>query len=444
MKEYQLIWADEFNDASLDTSKWTFEVNGNGGGNNEEQYYTDRPQNAHLENGCLVITASKEEFTGPDGTRRYTSARLTTQGKADWMYGRFEARIKLPTGQGIWPAFWMMPAKSVYGGWARSGEIDIMEFIGSQPDTVHGTLHYGDRWPGNVSSGGKLTRPGEDFSLDFHVFALEWDAHEMRWYVDEQLYQTQTRWHAAGERYPAPFDQPFYLILNLAVGGNWPGSPAHDTVFPQSMIVDYVRIFQLLGEANLPATMSAIDDHYQGHAAMLGIPLHEERACPDGIGRFRTYERGSIHWHPDTGAFETNGGIRDVWARLGWENSFLGYPVSDERDYNTDDYVIGVMGDPYMENYPDQKILGRCSFFQGGCVVWWSDPAIQHQSGQFLLLLRPSGLGTWLPIFDEPEKTLIEKAFSLFSGEPTVIKLGQVRLQDIPTNYGRSTWSKIS
>ena len=188
--------------------------------------------------------------------------------------------------------------------------------------------------------------------------------------------------------------------------------------------------------------MSNIDEHYKEHAEMLGDPVHEERACPDGVGRFRTYEHGSIHFHPDTGAWETHGGIRDLWARLGWENGFLGYPTSDERDYSTDDYIIGVMGDPYMEDYPAHKILGRCSFFQGGCVVWWSDPEMKSQSGDFTLLLRPNGLGTWLPVYSEPDKNLLEKAMSFFSGEPTVIRMGQIRLHDIPADYGRSIWVK--
>ena len=188
--------------------------------------------------------------------------------------------------------------------------------------------------------------------------------------------------------------------------------------------------------------MSTIDDHYRLHATLLGAPLHEERTCPDGIGRFRTYERGSIHSHPDTGTWETHGGIRDFWARLGWENGFLGYPTSDERDYSTDDYIVGVMGDPYMEDYPANKILGRCSFFQGGCIVWWSDASIREQSGELMLLLRPDGPGTWLPVYNEPDKNLVERAFAFLSSEPTIIEIGQVRLQDIPANYGRSIWVK--
>ncbi len=188
--------------------------------------------------------------------------------------------------------------------------------------------------------------------------------------------------------------------------------------------------------------MSAIDDHYQRHSKLLGSPLHEERTCPDGVGRFRTYVRGSILFHPDTGAWETQGGIRDFWARLGWENGFLGYPIRDERDYSTDDYLVGVMGDPYLEDAPATRILGRCSFFQGGCIVWWSDASIREQSGEFMLLLRPEGPGTWLPVYNDPGKNLMDQVLSFFSSSPDVTHLGQVRLQDIPANYGRSIWVK--
>ena len=140
-----LVWRDEFLDSEIRTDRWEFEVNAQGGGNNESQYYTDRSENARIENGNLVIEARAENFTGPEGTRNYTSARLRTLNKGDWEYGRIEASIKLPYGQGIWPAFWMLPTDWVYGGWAASGEIDIMELVGHEPNVVHGTLHYGDR-----------------------------------------------------------------------------------------------------------------------------------------------------------------------------------------------------------------------------------------------------------------------------------------------------------
>ena len=243
--KWKLVWADEFNGPALDASKWQFEVNGKGGGNGEKQYYTARPANLQVANGRLVITAAKEIFQGPDGKKEYTSARIKSQGKGDWEYGRFEARIKMPKGKGIWPAFWMMPTESAYGTWPLSGEIDIAEVIGHEPAVVHGTLHYGAAWPKNVHSGDKYRLPAGDLSDDFHVYAVEWREGEIKWFVDGNLYQTQTTWHTTAAAFPAPFDQKFYFVLNLAVGGSWPGPPNASTVFPQTMEVDYVRAYQL-------------------------------------------------------------------------------------------------------------------------------------------------------------------------------------------------------
>ena len=191
--KWKLVWADEFNGKTIDETRWHFEVNGKGGGNHELQYYTKRPANAFVENGHLVIAALKEDYTGPDGHRDYTSARLVTQGAGDWKYGRFEARLKLPKGRGLWPAFWMMPTESVYGSWPLSGEIDIMELIGHEPNVVYGTLHYGNPWPKSGHSGASYRLPTGDFSEGFHVFAVEWEPREIRWYVDGKLSQTQTK-----------------------------------------------------------------------------------------------------------------------------------------------------------------------------------------------------------------------------------------------------------
>ena len=240
---WKLVWNEEFDGTHIATTRWNYEVNGRGGGNNELQYYTDRDANAHVENGLLHIVALEEEYTGPDGTRQYTSARLTTKGKGDWKYGRFDIRAKLPYGQGLWPAIWMMPTESVYGGWAASGEIDIMEYLGHEPGKAYGTLHYGGSYPNNVHSGDSYTLPSGIFSAEFHVFTIEWDSTEFHWYIDGQHYQTQTEWHTQNQLYPAPFDQKFFMILNVAVGGNWPGSPDETTVFPQEMVVDYVRVY---------------------------------------------------------------------------------------------------------------------------------------------------------------------------------------------------------
>jgi len=240
---WTLVWNDEFDAANIDEAKWGFEVNATGGGNNELQYYTARKENAFLEDGKLVIEALKESYTGPEGTRAYTSARLRTLNKGDWKYGRFDIRARLPFGQGIWPAIWMLPTDWVYGGWAASGEIDIMELVGHDPETVHGTLHYGGAWPNNKSSGTSFKLSQGNFAGDFHTFTLEWEEGVFRWYMDGALYQTQTTWSTEGAAFPAPFNQRFHLLLNVAVGGNWPGSPDATTAFPQRMEVDYVRVY---------------------------------------------------------------------------------------------------------------------------------------------------------------------------------------------------------
>ncbi|TJZ72089.1 glycoside hydrolase family 16 protein [Chitiniphilus eburneus] len=243
---WRLVWNDEFNNSAIDTTKWSFEVNGQGGGNNELQYYTARNENARIENGKLVIEARRENYTGPDGTRQYTSARLRSLGKGDWTYGRFEARMKLPYGQGLWPAFWMLPTDWVYGGWAASGELDIMEAINLKAaggNVTYGSIHYGGVWPNNTHKT-ISTVPGSSMADNFHDYAVEWEPGVIRWYVDGQYFGQQTDWYSSAGAYPAPFNQRFHLLLNVAVGGNWPGNPDATTSFPQRMEVDWVRVFQ--------------------------------------------------------------------------------------------------------------------------------------------------------------------------------------------------------
>ena len=241
---WTLVWHDEFEGSSIDRGKWEHEVNGWGGGNNELQYYTDRPENSYVENGTLVIKALKETYTGEDGTRDYTSARLRTMNRGDWLYGRFDIRAKLPFGKGLWPAIWMLPTDWAYGGWAASGEIDIMELLGHEPTRVYGTIHYGGEYPDNIHSGSSFRLSNATFSDDFHLFTLEWDTTEFRWYVDGELYLTINQWYSTSAPYPAPFNRRFHLLLNVAVGGNWPGNPDQTTVFPQMMYVDYSRVYR--------------------------------------------------------------------------------------------------------------------------------------------------------------------------------------------------------
>jgi len=241
---WNLIWNDEFNASEIDLTKWDHEVNAQGGGNNELQYYTSRSDNSFIQDSVLIIKAIKETYTGPEGTREYTSARLRTLNMGDWKYGRFDIKAKLPFGQGLWPAIWMLPTDWIYGGWAASGEIDIMELIGHEPNKVYGTLHYGATYPNNTHAGSSYTLFSGSFANDFHLFTLEWDTTEFRWYVDGDHYQTQTNWYTQNQPFPAPFNQRFHLLLNVAVGGNWPGSPNASTIFPQYMMVDYVRIYE--------------------------------------------------------------------------------------------------------------------------------------------------------------------------------------------------------
>ena len=244
-----LVWSDEFNGptgSKPDATKWDVVVNDSGYGNRELEYYTDRPANVQQKDGHLVITARKEDFTGPDGqSRMYTSARIESRGRFNVQYGRIEARIQLPKGgQGLWPAFWLLGNDYNSTGWPKCGEIDIMENVGFEPSTVHGSLH-GPGYSGANPLSGIYTLPGNArFSEGFHVFAIEWEPREIRFYVDDHLFETQKADSLpAGKQWA--FDHPFYIILNLAVGGYWPGDPDATTVFPSQMLVDYVRVYQL-------------------------------------------------------------------------------------------------------------------------------------------------------------------------------------------------------
>jgi beta-glucanase (GH16 family) len=243
-RKYQLVWEDDFNgDAgtSPDTTKWAYDLGvgpGNDGwGNQELQYYTDRPENASLDGaGNLAITARSESYAG----RAFTSARLNTKGNYAQTYGRFEARIKMPWGPGIWPAFWMLGNNIDQVSWPQCGEIDIMEYRGQQPNLVYGTLH-GPGYSGGASITKSFGFTNDRFDVDFHVFAVEWGADYVDFFVDDNLYQRLRPENVPGEWV---FNQPFFLILNVAVGGNYVGFPTPQTPFPQTMVVDYVKIYK--------------------------------------------------------------------------------------------------------------------------------------------------------------------------------------------------------
>lgn len=231
---WQLVWSDEFNGSSLNRGVWTPEIGTgyNGWGNNELQYYTDRPQNVQVTGGNLVITAQRENYEG----RNYTSARIKTQGLKSFKYGKIEARIKIPTGQGIWPAFWMLGESFRDVGWPYCGEIDIMEHVNNE-SVVHGTVH----WDANGYASYGRASGNLDFS-QFHTYSIEWDPSYIRWFVDGVQYNEI--YIANGTGNTEEFQKPFFIPLNLAVGGNWPGSPNGSTPFPAQMLVDYVRVYQ--------------------------------------------------------------------------------------------------------------------------------------------------------------------------------------------------------
>lgn len=234
---WELVWQDEFDGPEINGEYWTHEVGGSGWGNGEAQYYTDEPQNSFIEDGYLVIQALEENKLG----KRFTSARLMTRHKVEVTYGRIEARIQIPYGQGIWPAFWMLGANLDRKGWPHNGEIDIMENIGSEPKVIHGTVHGPGYSGGNgVGRSKRLTGDGR-YADDFHIFAIEWEEEEIRWFVDGENYFRLTPAAVPGEWV---YDHPFFLILNVAVGGRWPGYPDATTTFPQTMKVDYVRIYE--------------------------------------------------------------------------------------------------------------------------------------------------------------------------------------------------------
>jgi beta-glucanase (GH16 family) len=280
---WQLTWSDEFNapnNSAPDPAKWNIVTGGKGFGNNELETYTNRPTNIHQQNGNLVITAQKEDLTGPDGIpRHYTSARINTQNHFTQKYGRFEARIQLPTGKGIWPAFWLLGDDHDTNHWPNCGEIDILETIGA-PSTMYSTIH-GPGYSGHKGISQKFDLPpGEAVDNAFHLYAVEWSPNDIKFFLDD---------HLVVERTPADlppntkwvYDHSFYLLLNLAVGGNWPGNPDDTTIFPQQMLVDYVRVYKL----REPEKASLLKPHPSTPATKAGAPYLDSEMWASSEGR---------------------------------------------------------------------------------------------------------------------------------------------------------------
>jgi beta-glucanase (GH16 family) len=272
---WKLVWADEFKGRKIDSTKWDFDI-GNGfydyknnawipgWGNEELQYYTREPANVFVQDSVLHIRALKESLHGCG----YTSARLKTRLRDGTplftkRYGKFEFRAKVPHGKGMWPALWLLPQDDKYGAWAASGEIDVMEILGEEPGKVLGSIHFGSGFPKRELVTHTLEIPDQGTVADWHVYAVEWEPGEIRWLLDGKLWATQNFWWSCSKNnngtglaaskaadvnpWPAPFDQPFYIVMNVAVGGNFPGAPNAATHFPAEMLVDYVRVYDRVG-----------------------------------------------------------------------------------------------------------------------------------------------------------------------------------------------------
>tara|TARA_X000001036_G_scaffold413840_1_gene428500 strand:- start:1761 stop:2642 length:882 start_codon:yes stop_codon:yes gene_type:complete len=241
---WNLVWQDEFNRDSLDLTKWSPETGGHGWGNNELQYYTDSDSNSYVENGNLVLKAEvvPQGIGSSKGLRYYSSARLRTYGKGDWKYGRIEVKAKVASGQGIWPAIWMLPTDWLFGGWPSSGEIDIMEHVGYDLGVVHGSVHT-EAYNHKINTQKSSARKISNVDTEFHVYSIIWDKDKISFFIDDIQYFLFEN-DQQGNYKTWPFDQRFHLLINIAVGGDWPGNPDNSTNFPRSMLIDYVRVYE--------------------------------------------------------------------------------------------------------------------------------------------------------------------------------------------------------
>ncbi len=388
--DWQLVWEDQFEGDSISKRNWSLEQNCWGGGNNEQQCYTNRSKNAFVQDGLLHIVAHKERYTGPDNpegkagpekTLPYTSARLRTKDKRDQKYGRFEIRAKLPTGQGTWPAIWMLPTENKYGTWAASGEIDIMEAVnlktqsdapnakpGDEENRIYGSLHYGKKWPDNVYSGQGATLPeGVNPADGFHTYAIEWEEGEIRWYVDNLHYATQTQdgWYSQYEKEKgllvnakgaAPFDEKFHLLLNLAIGGSWSANAnqqgVDDSDYPKTMLVDYVKVYRCgvdRWKGKGCTSRSELAKHVEGHAAPAILAADDSYADGPTLDvftdtlnaalAFASYDPVNLVEHAvveEAG----RGSVLEITKQNGAGNLYFRSPVTDMTDWKKNGTLI--------------------------------------------------------------------------------------------------------
>lgn len=430
-----LVWSDEFDGNSVDTSKWEFQtgdgcdINLCGWGNNELQSY--QTDNATVANGVLTITAKKQRVK----SAQYTSARLRTANmpnSGEWTNGRFEARIKIPEGAGLWPAFWMLPTDPALG-WPMSGEIDILESTGQASMLAHGTIHYGDPWPNNTFSGGHILKQPNKWSDDFHVYAVEWDPYEIRWYVDDLLYSTKTPADLGSHTWPFE-NYAYHFLLNLAVGGNWGGN-VDDSIFPRTMEVDYVRVYD------------------QGQPSLTGSHIVAPAASGEIYRVIDDVENSNYSWTVPAGATIISGqGSPSISVDWG-ENSSGNIEVTISNSCGSHNLSLPVFVEPtlsqdsVLDNFEDQRNL-TYTFHDGSFNQSAANPAADNVNDSPLVAryIRNSSI-QWdviatdtVAISDASAFVSGEKAFYLdvYSDAPIGTKI-LVQLEDntvaTPTNY---------
>lgn len=344
-QDWQLHWSEEFEAETLDTLIWEY-MHGTGSlygipgwGNSEQQYYTDREENLYIEDNKLHIRALNESYR----TRQYTSARIRSIHNVDLLYGKIEVRAKMPEGQGLWPAVWMLPTDMVYGGWPRSGEIDIVELLGHEPHVAHGTVHYGGAWPDNQQKSGRYTLSEGTFSEDYNIFTIEWMPERINWYVNGNFYYFVTPAHLSP--YHWPFDQKFHFLLNVAVGGNWPGNPDGTTEFPQEMVIDWIRVYK---DAELT---SAEDELHEGPVAFELHQNHPNPFNPTTNISFDLPESG----HVSIRVYDLLGRQVAVLANGDFQAGSHTLPF-DARDLSSGTYLYRLVTDSYQKSRTMQLI----------------------------------------------------------------------------------------
>ena len=468
---YSLVWSDEFNGTSLDANNWAADI-GNGcpdlcgWGNNELQYY--RAENVTVADGNLVLTSLAQSFGGSS----FTSGKVTSKGKQSFLYGRIEMRAQIPEGGGMWPAFWMMPQDDVYGGWAASGEIDIMESANDMT-TVGGTLHFGGSWPDNTSTGGSYSLGGSSFADDFHIYTVEWEPDVMRWYVDGVLFSTKTssQWYtdAAPGNPRAPFDQEFYIILNAAVGGNYTGciEPGCITAsLPQQYLIDYVRVYEDI--VNSAPTVSITSPVSGSNPPAGNITINATAADADGsVVVVEFYDGGTYLGEDATSPYTytwnsvadgcyaivarviddlggTGTDTVDITVGIGCgQTAYPGSPFVLPTRIETEDYDVGGEGVAYHDQDPGNNgsqyrftegvDIETCFDTGGGYNTGWTNPGewLEYTvnvpvAGDYTIETRVSSLssgGTFHIEFDGVNKT----------GDITV-----------PVTTGWQTWATVS